>query len=116
MKKWTALLLIAVMVVSLIGCGQESATEQTTAVTAAATETATDTTTTEPADEAEVVAPVDIEGKFAVGFARADISPTEAVPISGITANGTDRITLIQLRSLCYARMILPISTLKPRP
>ena len=73
MKKWIALTLVLVLVVGICGCGK-----------------------TEPAaqeQQNQIVESVDITGKFAVGFGRADISPQEAVPISGITANGTDRMS-----------------------
>ena len=73
MKKWIALTLVLVLVVGICGCGK-----------------------TEPAaqeQQNQIVESVDITGKFAVGFGRADISPKEAVPISGITANGTDRMS-----------------------
>ena len=74
MKKLIALLLAFVMVAAICGCSQED----------------------EPAvqeTQPQVVESVDITGKFAVGFGRRDISPKEAVPISGITANGTDRMS-----------------------
>lgn len=74
MKKWIALVLSAIMVLSICGCGK---------------------TETPAAQEAQtqIVETVDITGKFAIGFGRMDISPKEAVPISGITANGTDRMS-----------------------
>ena len=74
MKKWIALVLSAIMVLSICGCGKTEAPAAQEAQT-------------------QIVETVDITGKFAVGFGRADISPKEAVPISGITANGTDRMS-----------------------
>ncbi len=77
MKKWIALLLIVVMTLSVLGCSKQDGQQQAAA-----------------ADGEFVwqgVTP-EVEG-FQVGFARKNISPTAAVPISGITAHATDRMS-----------------------
>ncbi len=78
MKKCIALLLIAVMTLSLLGCSGQK--EQPQQAAAEGGEYVWDGTTPE------------VEG-FQVGFARKNISPTAAVPISGITAHATDRMS-----------------------
>ena len=77
MKKWIALFLIVVMTMSLLACSKQDpeVQEQTATV-----EHVWDGTTPP------------VEG-FQVGFARKNITPTAAVPISGITANSTDRMS-----------------------
>ena len=75
MKKWIALLLVAVLVVSVCGCKSTQEGTQTTGT---------------KLERNGTLPPV--EG-FQVGFGRRNITPTAAVPISGITANSTDRMS-----------------------
>lgn len=76
MKKWIALLLVLVMALSVCGCTDASQAE-------------TQTGTTKLARDGTLPP---VEG-FQVGFARKNISPIAAVPISGITAKSTDRMS-----------------------
>lgn len=73
MKKWIAFFMIAVMMLVVCGCTKNPD---------AASDGKLSRNGTIP----------DVEG-FQVGYARMDITPTEAVPISGITANSTDRMS-----------------------
>ena len=76
MKKLIAILLVAALAVSICACvPKEDAAAQSGAV-----KLKRDGTTPQ----------VDT---FSVGFGRMDISPKEAVPISGISANSTDRMS-----------------------
>lgn len=74
MKKIIALILVLVMVVAICGCGKEDQP--------AAQELQT-----------QIVESANIDGVFSVGYSRKDITPKEAVPISGITASSTDRMS-----------------------
>ena len=76
MKKVIALMLVAVLALAICGCKEQTAvTTQAGQVTLARDGTLPE-----------------VEG-FQVGFARKNITPTAAVPISGITANATDRMS-----------------------
>lgn len=75
MKKWIALFLILVLTLSVCGCTKVPAETKSTG-------TKLDRNGSIPA----------VEG-FQVGFGRKNITPTAAVPISGITAHATDRMS-----------------------
>jgi len=78
MKKWIALMLVAVMTLTVLGCSKQD--PQTQEQQTANSEFVWEGVTPE------------VEG-FQVGFGRKNISPTAPVPISGITANSTDRMS-----------------------
>ena len=78
MKKLIAIFLVAVMALSLLACSKQDPQAQQ-----------------QQATEGEFVwegKTPEVEG-FQVGFARRNISPTAPVPISGISANSTDRMS-----------------------
>ena len=77
MKKWIALFLVTVLALAVCGCGKtpEVAVQETG--------------TTKLARDGSIPA---VEG-FQVGFGRKNITPIAAVPISGITADSTDRMS-----------------------
>ena len=78
MKKLLAIVLVAIMTLSLLACSKQDPQAQQ-----------------QQAADGEFVwegKTPEVEG-FQVGFARRNITPTAAVPISGITANSTDRMS-----------------------
>lgn len=76
MKKWIALFLVAVLALSICGCVRTP-------------ETTDQEGTAKIARDGSIP---EVEG-FQVGYARMNITPTAAVPISGITAKSTDRMS-----------------------
>ena len=91
MKKIIALLLTTVLIIGICGC----------------------TKSDEQADGMKLArnGSVPQVDTFSVGFGRMDITPKEAVPISGITATSTDRMST----SVHDALMVTCIAPLRVR-